>query len=190
MPLGSYIHKSIFSICRNPYERLLSAYIDKAIQNKGTYVRMFQMPCRWLDSSEHFTNFTLTFKQFIQCIIYNAKAEHRKASRNSTNPLDLSSREAGIHLDQHWAPQVHLSRPCDTLYTMVGRHEHFVDDLAATIKYLKFNSTVRKMNYSPESMKKPLAEWYSQLEPSMISDLKELYKLDFKIFGYDPQLPL
>ena len=179
----------IFTFFRNPYERLVSAYINKALQKNGTYVKQFSNPCHWLKIQEQFSKFKLTFSQFIDCLLFNAKTDFRKHSTTSEQ-LDLSSRSAGIYLDHHWAPQVHLSKPCTTNYTLIGSHEHFVDDTSAIIKILNFNSTVPKANSSPRSYKKPLSYWYNQLEPAMISDLQELYRLDFQIFGYNSTPPL
>ena len=169
----------------------MSAYINKALQADGIYVRLFHLPCRWVTTAEPFNNFTLTFKQFVQCLLYNARSNYYNAREsNLTKPLDLSSREAGIRLDQHWAPQVYLSRPCDTNYTLIGHHEHFVEDLSATINILKYNVTVKKVNSSPDSLKKSLSYWYRQLDMSMISDLQALYKLDFKVFGFNSTPPI
>ena len=179
----------ITTFFRNPYERLVSAYINKALQKSGTYVKQFSHPCHWLKIQEQFSNFKLTFKQFVDCILFNAKAEFKKHSK-TPKQLDLSSRDAGIYLDHHWAPQVQLSNACTTNYTLIGSHEHFFDDTSAVIKILKFNSTVPKANSSPKSYKKPLSYWYNQLEPAMISDLQELYRLDFQIFGYNSTPPL
>ena len=169
----------------------MSAYINKALQADGLYVRRFHMPCRWVTTAEAFANFTLTFKQFVQCLLYNARSNGRKALQGDlTIPLNLSSRGAGMYLDQHWAPQVHLSRPCDTNYTLIGHHEHFVEDFSATINILKYNVTVKKANSSPNSLKRSLSYWYRQLDMSMISDLQQLYKLDFKVFGFNSTPPI
>ena len=166
-----------FSCFRNPYERLFSAYIDKALQRKGLYVKQFNNPCHWLNTRKHFLRFKLAFEQFVDGLWSKAKMGFQKHSSN-TEYLDLSSRSAGIYLDHHQAPQVQLSKPCTTSYTLIGSHEHFFDGTSAIIKILKFNLTV-KANSSLKSYK-----------IIMISDLKELYRLDFKIFGYNSTPPL
>ena len=116
----------------------MSAYINKALQKNGTYVKQFSNPCHWLKIQEQFSKFKLTFSQFIDCLLFNAKTDFRKHSTTSEQ-LDLSSRSAGIYLDHHWAPQVHLSKPCTTNYTLIGKQEHFADDISAIIKILNFH---------------------------------------------------
>ena len=153
-------------------------------------MKIFHSPCQWLTLHQHFQNFTLTFKQFVTCVLFNAKSESKKSQKrlNAAMSLDLSARVAGIRLDQHWAPQYHLSKPCDTRYTLIGKHEHFVDDLSASIRLLKLNATVES-NEKTTSNKYPLSYWYNQLDSSMISDLQELYRLDFEMFGYNATPP-
>ena len=55
-------------IFRDPYERLVSAYNDKALHADGLYTKRYHLPCRWLNLTH---NFTLKFPQFVDCIINN-----------------------------------------------------------------------------------------------------------------------
>lgn len=181
--------RTCFWFHRNPYERLVSAYKDKALKRDGLYCKLWNNPCQWynMDSTG-----ILSFKQFVNCIV--SKAQHvqdRLDSLGSLQEVGLWRREAGMSLDHHWAPQVHLSVPCHSYYTLISKHEYFELDTVSVLH--AFNMTVSD-NHLPHHNQSPgvtsLKQWYSQIDRKTMEDIRDLYKLDFELFGYDSMPPV
>lgn len=165
---------------RNPYERLVSGYKNKVLEKNGLYIKTYNKPCPWLTLDPKYNQTSLTFSQFVSCILETARGQS----------ADLSSRKAGILLDHHWAPQVHLSLPCTAMYTHIGTYDHFADDANEMIRIHKFNATLKRINQTPKSLSRSLESWYKQLSVEQLVGLQQLYKYDFELFGYDPSPPL
>ena len=108
-----------------------------------------------------------------------------KAERHSSL---MSSRHSGIYLDQHWAPQSHLSLPCHANYTFIGKQDHFQDNTRFMVGRLKLNVTLTREN-SSSRLEKSLEFWYRQLTSKAKRKLQALYKYDFLLFGFDPTPP-
>ena len=142
-------HFFCYIFLRDPYERLASAYTDKALRNNGLYLKTYNNPCDWFNMAY---NTTLTFPQFVDCII-------EKAERHS---LLMSSRHSGIYLDQHWAPQSHLSLPCRANYTLIGKQDHFQDNTRFMVERLMLNVTLTRENSSSRH-ERSIEFWYNQL---------------------------
>lgn len=103
---------------------------------------------------------------------------------------------AGIHpLDQHWTPQTSLALPCVMNYTLISKHETFELDTRAITRLMGMTVSERFMhinqspNPSEDRQSTSLRQWYSELDGEMISELQQLYKLDFELFGY-PNVPM
>ena len=152
----------------------MSAYTDKALRNNGLYLKTYNNPCDWFNTAY---NTTLTFPQFVDCII-------EKAERHSSL---MSSRHSGIYLDHHWAPQSHLSLPCRANYTFIGKQDHFQDNTRFMVERLKLNVTLTREN-SSSRLEKSLEFWYRQLTSKAKRKLQALYKYDFLLFGFDQHL--
>ncbi|KAF6021947.1 hypothetical protein EB796_019746 [Bugula neritina] len=160
-----------FTVIRDPWDRLVSAYINKALDKRFSY--MFHLPCEWLKNGMP----PLSFPQFVTCIL----------SRARTAGEQLSSPKASLLLNEHWQPLHTIALPCVTNYTLIADFSHFKEDTEALLKTLKLNATLTHRNASKN--KHTLSHYYNQLNDSMINDLAELYRYDFLLFGYDPTPP-
>lgn len=164
--------------CRNPYDRLLSAYKDKALRENGRYVRG-RLCTDWYRIPAHPV---LTFQQFLECII----KEVEKQDKN----ISLSHPSAGQAFDMHWTPQTLLCNPCFTNYTLVGEFTHMNEDMEDLLVEFSMNTTVEHSNSDQEmrhpSKYKSYADYYSAVDGEVIQQIQQLYKQDFEILGYNP----
>jgi len=171
--------KCITIFFRNPYDRLLSAYQDKALRDGGQYTK------RALRTKHNYNTGPLPFPAFIKAILDGARHGEK----------DLSSPTAGSNLDGHWAPQVLLCDPCRTNYTMVGFHQHMAADLMASLTEFRMDVAISKQNSNDEVLSEnitriPRSQWYKQLDEESIKGIQELYQEDFKILGLNSEPPL
>ncbi|XP_025835799.1 carbohydrate sulfotransferase 11-like, partial [Agrilus planipennis] len=86
--------------------------------------------------------------------------------------------------NEHWMPVNDLCQPCLINYTFIGKYEWFEEDTRTVLDmvgapYIDF--PVSKPNYTRDKLR----FYFQQLSLSEIEDLYNLYKLDFKLFGYD-----
>ena len=88
----------------------------------------------------------------------------------------------------HWVPQAHLSLPCTTNYTFIGKYNNFQKDAEFVINYLKLNATIPVTNQSER--KGTTSDYYRQLSPTQLKGLQELYTLDFELFGFNKTIPM
>jgi len=171
-------YKDRLLFVRDPYERLVSAYNDKALHADGLYTKRYHIPCGWLNLSH---NYTLSFSQFVSCVI--AKAEEQRK-----DPAKIDSRHAAVALDIHWRPQSHLSLPCRLHYNLIGKYDRFSENSEFMINRLRLNATLSRNNHKRKG-EKSLHLWYQQLNPKLIEKLQDLYKYDFILFGFDSNPP-
>lgn len=148
-----------FGFYRNPYTRLLSAYLDKvqSAENQEAY--------QWVARDAGYAdNREMTFERFV------AYLERRR------------NRYANIH----WAPQTAITPlPVEEL-DFVGYTECLREDLARLLEQLldeppAFELVVREHNRQGANQK--LREHYT---PELMERVHRLYEPDFQRLGYDP----
>uniref|UniRef100_F6TJT5 Carbohydrate sulfotransferase n=1 Tax=Ciona intestinalis TaxID=7719 RepID=F6TJT5_CIOIN len=152
-----------FFITRHPFERLVSAFNDKLTIKSLKYKYM-----RILRTGE------ISFVQFVRYIIKEYK-EGR-----------------GDQLDVHWLPQVKLCHPCQLNYDYIMRFETLANDSSRLLEYLqwdrkedsKIKLSVQKSATQTEDTKVA----FGQISQDEIKILKEIYKEDFTLLGYNPDL--
>lgn len=145
-----------FSFVRNPFTRVLSAYLDKIVGKPGVF-NQFQKRIG-IDSSSNIPS----FNEFLE-IIY-------------TQPE--------VEMDPHWAPQSFLLG-CDKVhYDFLGRFENFDDSINELISRTKLrllpeaNSLGRAHATSASDQ---LKEYYTK---RAIHRVREIYSEDFRRLGY------
>ena len=162
--------------CRNPYDRLLSAYKDKVL-GEDNYTYIMKEPCEWLT----YNSPMLTFKQFVTCVVDRVRAT---ALRNRLD--NLSGYIASHTLDIHWRPIFHSALPCHVNYTLISDFKNFDDDSQRVLALLHINSSVPHTN---PSSKIGRTDWYTEIDASLITALQQIYFWDFIIFGYKSTPP-
>lgn len=146
-----------FSFVRNPFTRVLSAYLDKFIFDKELRPRKLAFG---LDNP----NMTITFKDFLLRLI------------------DISVDD----MDVHFAPQSSLLGLTNEMihYSFLGRLEKFETDIKLVLDlldlpYHKFLST-RGMEHKTGAARL-INQYYGVSEIELV---REIYKQDFSLLGY------
>lgn len=152
-----------FSFVRNPFSRVLSAYLDKIQKNTPEREKIIQR--LGMDS-----NAEITLMQFLECI--------------SDTPIRK--------MDHHWRPQYYQIFFELIDYNMIGRFENFVHDFELILGKLYPNQSPDKLKikrYSPHSTQASarLSNFYTEHSIKLVQDI---YKRDFDNFDYDINLPI
>ena len=153
-----------FSFVRNPYTRILSAFLSKINWKKSTY----------REKIAHTLNIELnsdiSFKQFVNFI----------------------SEQSVFEMDPHWRPQVNQLFFDLVAYDFIGFFENFEEDLQKALKYIASNK-VKNNNISEQknekiefkgrrtSARKKIESYYN---PALQSLISTIYQDDFVKFGY------
>ena len=151
-----------FSFVRNPYTRILSAFLDKIL-------KAHQIDYRSPLNLHSVGTEEVTFLDFLQ------QVQHVDFSR----------------LDPHFRPQWHLLG-CDKLmkFGFIGRFENLEEDLQFTLGRINKNTTnkkiISKRSHATNAAEK-LKQYYGAEEQALVA---KIYADDFKYFGYGLALPI
>lgn len=171
-----------FLIAREPLSRLLSGYRNRIKYTKGySFQRDYWGPLilkytRGLrDSEVRYPNKTLkiipTFKEFSQFL----------ASQNPRN------------FDVHWLPFGFQCGVCEFNYTNIVHLETFDEDIKYITRVTGIDQAVNltklnlRENVGRGNTTEILIKYYSTLDPETLQKIIDIYKDDFKLFGYDPR---
>jgi hypothetical protein len=147
-----------FGFVRNPFERILSCYLDKIVGVQSERQRL--LPILGLDAADP----APTFDVFVRLI-----ARQRDSER-----------------DIHWASQHYLLRPDLVDYTFVGRFERLPADLQHVCDRLSISPLESTGKKEHDAGRAPeMTHYYGEAERSVIA---EAYRRDFETFGYDPDV--
>ena len=146
---------------RDPWERLVSAYINKAVDYN--YSRITHSPCRWESMKPYKPD--LTFEEFLTCVAEGSK-------------------------DMHWIPQWRLCNLCRINFDFIGHMETVKTDAAYVIAKIGLNASYPHSFPSKKySAKKVISEWYKKIPIPLLQKLSLRYKIDFALHGYSDQPP-
>jgi len=153
----------VFSFARNPYTRLLSAYLDKIKNNRPPKKSILSAMGQSPDNIEK----QIPFNEFID-VICN---------------LDIA------YMNPHWRIQYYQTMQDSIDYDFVGRMENFQEDYIYVFNKINKNYSDY---YSPEirhatNSHKLLQEYF---DDKLTEKVYEKYKIDFTHFGYDKNLPI
>ena len=150
-----------------PFARLASAYRDKI---KFDWFKRFIL----LDRTKRETKKVKTpFSAFVNRVI-------------ETNATQLKN--SGIE-DQHWRSYEQIC-PCEVDYDFIGHFENLDKEAPTLLKIIGVDGYVIFPDYRPSKTSSKMLKYYSQLTIDEIFQLKKLFDLDFKLFGYDFPGPL
>lgn len=149
-----------FCFVRNPYSRVLSAYLDK-IHSNGNRRKAFLAP---FFNDEERAAMPISFVEFLKLV---------------------AGQEADV-MDGHWRPQYHHLKSFNLNYNMVGSFEKLNADLDVVIKkidgaILHYKSDI--LEHSTGSSKK--IDFYSD---DAIDLVKMIYRDDFDRLGYTMEI--
>jgi Sulfotransferase family len=151
----------VFSYVRNPYSRVLSAYIDKIEQEEPERVRL--LPTLGLDPGAK-----PSFLEFLRAI---------QAQRDDWR-------------DIHWTTQSRLLQTNNIAYSFIGRFESFSASFPAVLDRLGVSRSHFDVSYVPRHVTRAnerIAEYIGPKERDLIASI---YYADFINFAYglDPHV--
>ncbi|WP_285764933.1 sulfotransferase family 2 domain-containing protein [Biformimicrobium ophioploci] len=148
----------LFTYVRNPFSRILSAYLDKI--GKGSDRHIWRPFCQQFSLPRATTKEQFSFKDFLKKI-------------RSTHPSNL---------DPHFRPQFNGLLPHVLSYDFIG----FLETKGSIEEFLSSHSVdyVHSAPHSRGSNKK-IGDYYSQEEVDLVLDI---YEKDFDHFGYSTAL--
>lgn len=173
-----------FTFVREPFERLLSAYIDKFV-----YPRIEDQPILFAHGPKILKNFRpnatrralqtlndITFGEFIEYLVTKGG--------NSSTPV----------MEWHWDNYVNICGMCAVSYDFIGHYETYDQDLsdfkeAASLSPEQaelFNIHANNKSEAASS----LLNFYSQIPLEWINGLRLIFRANFEMFGYSFPGPL
>ena len=159
-----------FSFVRNPYTRILSAFLSKINWKNSIYKEKITQVLNIKLNSD------ISFKQFVNFI----------------------SEQSVLEMDPHWRPQVNQLFFNLVDYDFIGFFENFEEDLQKALKYIALNKD-KKNNLSEQKNEKiefkgrktnasqKIENYYNPEIQSLISNI---YQDDFVEFGYPTDINL
>lgn len=179
-----------FMVVRHPFERILSAYRDK-----------LEDLSRDLEARDGYY-----YTRYGKAIV----SEYRKKKNNAPNEkLDMKNnvtnerpeptwKEFITYLlstpvtkyDEHWTPIWMLCSPCIVRYDVIAKMETFSEDTMFTIAQAGLGNKLSvewKHRTGTGGSSDTIAEYFSQLTKSEVAALFSKYRLDFELYGYDPE---
>lgn len=168
--MGNYT-KLVF--VRHPFERLISAYHDKFVDQNSTVYQLgigtgIIRKYRPHPSESSLTNGNdVTIPEFVSYVIDEWKSGRRQ-------------------LDVHWRPMVDLCLPCSIDYDIVGKFETLNHDVEFLLKKLDESSIIKLFQLAkPPPSTSSMKQFINQLSQQQLIDLFHVYEDDFRIFGYE-----
>ena len=151
-----------FCLVRNPYTRLLSAYLDKIAKNTPTKLNILHH----LGLTEQAMDEPIDFPLFV----------------------DVACGQSPEHMDPHWRVQYIHTCQAHIEYHKIGRFETLDEDFRSILNILSPNAASylsTEQRHSTRSEHK-LRDYYT---PELRAKVRQAYALDFEHFGYPDQLP-
>jgi hypothetical protein len=147
---------------RNPYDRLVSAYVDKIAGNKSQKAEIL----RHLGLPENRLDAEVTFDQFV-----GAVAEQPVAAMNP-----------------HWRTQYHQTFQSAVPYTMVGKVESLAADMARFGELIGADLAfyVPTHRYNATGGHEGARDWF---DADLRRKVLRAFEIDFEHFGYDSRVP-
>jgi dermatan 4-sulfotransferase 1 len=148
-----------FCFVRNPFTRVLSAYLDKIVQNKPQKKPVAELAGRDLQDP-------ITFEEFLSCI----------------------ARQSITDMDNHWRPQYFQTFQGRIRYDYIGRFEALFGDLRTVAEIISPDLVSFISERAPHrtNAQNLLRLYYSKKAQSLVRDI---YRVDFEHFDYSTTLP-
>ena len=145
-----------FSVVRNPYARVLSAYLNKILNDKPEKENIKQLIDRRGVNDQ-----LISFEEFVDAIC----------------------KEDPYKMEQHWRPQSHQLMYPEIQYTYIGKLEDINSSFNIIDKHLKghFLKHLSNVSYGHTNAKDKLIEYYNN---DTLEKVHDKYKEDFQNFEY------
>lgn len=129
-------HSTKFMFVREPFERLLSGYVDKLFSPNAAYwnfIGKYIVSKFRENASNHSAEcgHDITFQEFVEYFIYSQSTNERR--------------------DAHFVPSFEHCRPCEIEYDYIGKMETFKEDTFHILHKLKLENLVKFTNFQNET---------------------------------------
>ena len=165
-----------FSFVRHPFQRLVSAYIDKVLNWRGEYMKYIGYK-DWFENDH-------SFPSFVENVVLH---EYKKDS------CYQSYNKPCLNIDKHWMPFNSRCFYCDISYNVIGKLETFRDDVNYISLKQNLTNLIPLLPDHPSSGTKmhtsvnKTKQYFAQLNKIQIQQLCEMFQIDFELFGYASQ---
>jgi len=163
-----------FACVRNPYTRLLSAYLNKIAQ------RLPGQPAA--DKKDHFSTILTEIDAFRRAAL--DPAQHPQVSFEVFLRW-LAAGHSYFCRDEHWRPQADLLQIDTVEFTHIGRFETLTSDAADILARMGADLTFPSpadIRFAPSGTDEKFARYTTAPCRALVA---RLYARDFKAFGYD-----
>lgn len=185
-----------FGFVRNPYDRVVSAYVDKVL---SMHISSFEYQQQMYALYGHdqvlraAANKTKpTFKCFLQ-EVQTVLRRPRTASTNLSHPDAYETNDS--RRDLHWRPQVELLHPDLIHLDFVGRFDRIEQDRDVVLRWM-YRHTDRRLQQSGSSRlhsssPKQKMKLFNELkeDPELRLLIQQVYKQDFERFQFSYDVP-
>jgi Sulfotransferase family len=100
-----------------------------------------------------------------------------------------SEKEAG--LDMHWTPITNFCTPCQVKFDVIAKFETLEEDQRFLIEKVALGNVIKpehKNSGKGKHTNELLMTHYAQLTKSQVKGLYEIFKYDFELFDYSPDV--
>ena len=160
-------------IVRDPLQRLVTVFINKFINTPGDDIKNFRL---------NWARFIMSFSRSKKGINSQGKGLTFKEFMN------YITRAKSKLFQEHWKPFYHLCHPCLVNYDWIAKLETINED----------SDHILKLIGAPESLKFPAADestrvkktdpfeqFMAKIPKPMIQKVRDVFKTDYQLFGYD-----
>lgn len=149
-----------FTVVRNPFSRLLSAYLDKIAAAEPGQYGYVAMTVGRRDITE------VTFDDFVRFL-----------------------EGGGLHANAHWAPQCRMLPVSPSSLAFVGHQEELERDLARLVEVLGLGP-FQGLWSRKDRRRHAAGQLETFYTDELVARVHSLYALDFDTFGYTRELPM
>lgn len=152
-----------FLIVRHPFERLVHVFREEVEDNLAVEFMNNIRKKMTYDSEE--TDGNVSFKDFVDFIV-------SKNGKEKFNRL--------------WIPITELCDPCSIKYNYIAHFDTILDDTNIMMKRLSSGAIefVKSKDEKDKKNNKLILEYFCDIPISVIHKLNEIYKHDYKLFGF------
>ncbi len=155
----------LFSLVRNPYTRLLSAYYNKIVGNKP-------------------------LKQQILRLLYNNKPQALTTYVSLAEFIQVICSQPVTTLDPHWGLQSNLILFNVLQHDFIGKFENYAQDYVTIFTRLCNTQPIPKLRHRNSNNKNLYTTPITELiTPRLQAAIYKQYQVDFENFGYAYKLP-
>ena len=128
-------------------------------------------------------------------VYYINDKEHASLFFNPRS-LGIGKHTSDCPVDVHWRPYVARCDYCSINYTVIAKFETFAKDLEkiSAMANLALSGSIHKnKRLKKEGQGRPTTAeltrtYFRKLPKKYIKELYDIYKIDFEMFGYDPEM--